>query len=98
MIKRTFNPAFRIELHQKDLNLALTGRRAEDTRRQSAGTESPQRANRQQRQVFNACAARGGKGWVIRLWCVHSNFLRTTKSAPKPSTRPSSRRNHLIER
>ncbi len=28
MIKRTFNPGFRIELHQKDLNLALEGAKA----------------------------------------------------------------------
>jgi len=28
MIKRTFDPGFRIELHQKDLNLALAGARA----------------------------------------------------------------------
>ena len=28
MIKRTFNPGFRIGLHQKDLNLALAGARA----------------------------------------------------------------------
>ncbi len=27
MVKRTFNPGFRIELHQKDLNLALTAAR-----------------------------------------------------------------------
>ncbi len=27
MVKRTFNPGFRIELHQKDLNLALNGAR-----------------------------------------------------------------------
>ncbi len=27
MVKRTFNPGFRIELHQKDLNLALDGAR-----------------------------------------------------------------------
>ena len=27
MIKRTFDPGFRIELHQKDLNLALDGAR-----------------------------------------------------------------------
>ncbi|MBR7512972.1 NAD-binding protein, partial [Mycobacterium tuberculosis] len=25
MVKRTFDPGFRIELHQKDLNLALQG-------------------------------------------------------------------------
>lgn len=27
MVKRTFNPGFRIELHQKDLNLAMPGRK-----------------------------------------------------------------------
>jgi 2-hydroxy-3-oxopropionate reductase len=27
MVKRNFAPGFRIELHQKDLNLALTGAR-----------------------------------------------------------------------
>ena len=26
MVKRTFDPGFRIELHQKDLNLALSAR------------------------------------------------------------------------
>ncbi len=35
MVKRTFNPGFRIELHQKDLNLALTG--ARQLRRRAAG-------------------------------------------------------------
>ncbi len=30
MIKRTFNPGFRIALHQKDLNLALQGAKALD--------------------------------------------------------------------
>ena len=34
MIKRTFNPGFRIKLHQKDLNLALQG--ARETRRGAA--------------------------------------------------------------
>ena len=28
MVKRTFDPGFRIELHQKDLNLALSSARA----------------------------------------------------------------------
>nr|WP_269459818.1 NAD-binding protein [Polynucleobacter necessarius] len=28
MVKRTFDPGFRIELHQKDLNLALNSARA----------------------------------------------------------------------
>jgi 2-hydroxy-3-oxopropionate reductase len=54
MIKRTFNPGFRIELHQKDLNLALTATR-------QAGISLPNTATAQ--ELFNACAARGGKDW-----------------------------------
>ena len=54
MIKRTFDPGFRIELHQKDLNLALTAAR-------QAGMSLPNTATAQ--ELFNACAARGGKGW-----------------------------------
>ena len=54
MIKRTFDPGFRIELHQKDLNLALSSARA-------LGVSLPNTANAQ--ELFNACAAHGGKGW-----------------------------------
>ena len=54
MIKRTFDPGFRIELHQKDLNLALTAAR-------QVGLSLPNTAIAQ--QLFNACAARGGKAW-----------------------------------
>ena len=54
MIDRTFNPGFRIELHQKDLNLALDGAR-------SLGMSLPNTATTQ--QLFNACVARGGKAW-----------------------------------
>ena len=54
MIKRTFNPGFRIVLHQKDLNLALTAAR-------QAGVSLPNTATAQ--ELFNACAARGGKDW-----------------------------------
>jgi 2-hydroxy-3-oxopropionate reductase len=50
MIKRTFNPGFRIELHQKDLNLALEGARA-------LGVSLPNTAVTQ--ELFNACAASG---------------------------------------
>jgi 2-hydroxy-3-oxopropionate reductase len=50
MIKRTFNPGFRINLHQKDLNLALAGARA-------LGVALPQTANAQ--QLFQACDANG---------------------------------------
>jgi 2-hydroxy-3-oxopropionate reductase len=54
MIKRTFNPGFRIELHQKDLNLALSGARA-------LGISLPNTATCQ--ELFNACAANGGSAW-----------------------------------
>jgi 2-hydroxy-3-oxopropionate reductase len=50
MIKRTFNPGFRIGLHQKDLNLALAGARA-------LGVALPQTANAA--QLMQACAANG---------------------------------------
>ena len=52
MVKRTFEPGFRIELHQKDLNLALS------TARQ-LGLSLPNTAAAQ--ELFNACAAHGGK-------------------------------------
>jgi 2-hydroxy-3-oxopropionate reductase len=54
MIKRTFDPGFRIELHQKDLNLALSSARA-------IGVSLPNTATAQ--ELFNACAANGGKAW-----------------------------------
>ena len=50
MIKRTFDPGFRIELHQKDLNLALHGARA-------LGVALPQTADAA--QLMQACAANG---------------------------------------
>ncbi len=54
MIRRTFDPGFRIELHQKDLNLALSSARA-------LGVALPNTATAQ--ELFNACAAHGGKAW-----------------------------------
>ena len=54
MIKRTFDPGFRIELHQKDLNLALSGARA-------LQISLPNTATCQ--ELFNACAANGGSAW-----------------------------------
>ena len=50
MIKRTFNPGFRIALHQKDLNLALQGAKAMDM-------ALPQTANAA--QLMQTCAAQG---------------------------------------
>jgi 2-hydroxy-3-oxopropionate reductase len=54
MIKRNFEPGFRIALHQKDLNLALEGAR-------SLQISLPNTATCQ--ELFNACAARGGSAW-----------------------------------
>jgi 2-hydroxy-3-oxopropionate reductase len=54
MIKRSFDPGFRIALHQKDLSLALAGAR-------SLGLGLPNTASCQ--ELFNACIARGGAGW-----------------------------------
>jgi len=51
MIKRTFNPGFRIGLHQKDLNLALQGAKA-------LGVALPQTAG--VAQLMQVCAANGG--------------------------------------
>lgn len=50
MIKRTFNPGFRIELHQKDLNLALEGAKA-------MGLAMPNTASTQ--QLMSSCVANG---------------------------------------
>lgn len=54
MIKRTFDPGFRIRLHQKDLRLAL------DAGRQLA-LPLPATANAQ--QLFSTCVAQGGGDW-----------------------------------
>ena len=51
MVKRTFAPGFRIELHQKDLNLALQGAKA-------LGVSLPNTSMTQ--ELFNSCAANGG--------------------------------------
>ena len=48
MVKRTFNPGFRISLHQKDLNLALSGAKA-------MGLALPQTASAA--QLMQVCAA-----------------------------------------
>lgn len=54
MTKRKFDPGFRVELHQKDLNLALATA-------QALGVALPSTSICM--QLFNACAAHGGKGW-----------------------------------
>ena len=65
MIDRTFNPGFRIELHQKDLNLALSTAR-------SLGVALPNTATAP--ELFNVCAAHGGKGWA------HSAMVRALET------------------
>jgi len=65
MVKRTFEPGFRIELHQKDLNLALSSARA-------IGVSLPNTATAQ--ELFNACAAHGGSGWD------HSGMVRALEN------------------
>jgi len=69
MIKRTFDPGFRIELHQKDLNLALASARA-------LGVSLPNTAMAQ--ELFNSCAAHGGKAWdhsaMVKALEKMSNF------------------------
>ena len=54
MIKRTFDPGFRVELHRKDLNLALSSA-------QALGLSLPNTATAQ--ELFSACVAQGGRGW-----------------------------------
>jgi 2-hydroxy-3-oxopropionate reductase len=69
MLKRTFDPGFRIALHQKDLNLALSSARA-------IGLSLPNTATCQ--ELFNACAAHGGSGWdhsaMVRALETLANF------------------------
>ena len=69
MINRTFNPGFRIELHQKDLNLALSSAR-------QIGVSLPNTATAQ--ELFNSCAAHGGKAWdhsaLVRALEIMANF------------------------
>ncbi|MBZ9539594.1 2-hydroxy-3-oxopropionate reductase [Modicisalibacter tunisiensis] len=54
MIQRTFDPGFKIKLHQKDLNLALEGAR-------SLNLALPGTANAQ--QLFQACVGHDGADW-----------------------------------
>ena len=54
MIRRAFDPGFRIELHQKDLGLALSAARR-------LGLSLPNTATAQ--ELFNACSANGGAKW-----------------------------------
>lgn len=72
MIKRTFDPGFRIKLHQKDLNLAL------DAARQLA-VSLPNTANTQ--ELFNMCRAAGGDDWDHSALCQALERMADTKIA-----------------
>jgi len=69
MIKRSFEPGFRIDLHRKDLNLALS------TARQ-LGVSLPNTATAQ--ELFNTCAAHDGGRWdhsaMVRALEIMANF------------------------
>ena len=69
MVKRNFDPGFRIELHQKDLNLALSTAR-------ELGVPLPNTATAQ--ELFNTCAAHGGRSWdhsaMVRALEKMANF------------------------
>ena len=69
MIKRSFDPGFRIALHQKDLNLALGAAK-------SLGLALPATSTAQ--QLFSACVAHGGAAWdhsgMVRALEKLSNF------------------------
>jgi 2-hydroxy-3-oxopropionate reductase len=69
MVKRTFNPGFRIELHQKDLKLALEGASA-------LGLSLPHTASAL--QLMNSCAANGGAALdhssLVRALEIAANF------------------------
>ncbi len=69
MIKRTFDPGFRVALHQKDLNLALGAAK-------QLGLALPATASAQ--QLFSVCVANGGAAWdhsgMVRALEKMANF------------------------
>jgi len=71
MIKRTFNPGFRIELHQKDLNLALASARA-------LGVALPNTSTAQ--QLFNACDGKSDHSAMVKALEKLADFEIGTKT------------------
>ncbi len=69
MVKRNFDPGFRIELHQKDLNLALQGAKQLQVSLPNTATCL---------ELFNACTAHGGARWdhsgMVRALETLANF------------------------
>jgi 2-hydroxy-3-oxopropionate reductase len=79
MIGRTFEPGFRIALHQKDLNLALQGARA-------LGVALPQTAGAA--QLMNACVALG------HGQADHSALVLALEALAQHPIQPPSRASH----
>ena len=75
MIKRTFNPGFRIELHQKDLNLALQGAK-------ELGVSLPHTASAA--QLMQSCAAHGMAGLDHSALCRSLELMANHAIAPDP--------------
>jgi 2-hydroxy-3-oxopropionate reductase len=73
MIKRTFNPGFRIELHQKDLNLALQGAK-------TLGVSLPHTASAA--QLMQSCAAHGLGGADHSALCRSLEMMANHTIAP----------------
>ena len=76
MVKRTFDPGFRIELHQKDLNLALQSAR-------QLGVSLPNTATAQ--ELFNACTAHGGAAWDHSAMVQALEFLANHQVCAAPA-------------
>ena len=76
MVKRTFNPGFRIELHQKDLNLALQGAR-------ELGVSLPHTASAA--QLMQSCAAHGFAGLDHSALCRSLEMMARHEIAPAPA-------------
>src|SRR5712672_3223043 len=74
MIKRTFDPGFRIELHQKDLNLALQGARA-------LSLALPHTASAQ--ELMNTCAANGNSKLDHSALCQAVELMSNHRIADK---------------
>jgi 2-hydroxy-3-oxopropionate reductase len=75
MVKRTFNPGFRIELHQKDLNLALQGAK-------ELGMSLPHTASAA--QLMQSCAAHGMAGLDHSALCRSLELMANHQIAPDP--------------
>ena len=76
MIQRTFKPGFRIELHQKDLNLALQGAK-------ELGLSLPHTASAA--QLMQSCAAHGMAGLDHSALCRSLEHMANHAIAPDPA-------------